>query len=611
LRLRVLAVKSDTGSFNFSKTPMKTITAIIILCITAITNHAAILTVKTDGSGNFTIIQQAYLAAASGDTILVYPGTYFENLDLNIPGKNITIASLYLTTQDAAYIHITVINGSQSGSCIAVRETGQALVVIDGFTITNGSGFLPSFIGGGFYLLNANCHVRDCFIQENNAHYGGGIFASNSNVFLSGTTIRFNHTHLTAGALHIITNSVVTFDTAHLNNVYLNYSAHGSEIYKSHTAPPLHVVVDTFTVQYPDHFHVISSDNLGNYMDDITFDILNPKIYPVLNDLYVDPVNGLNSNSGLMPSEALKTVSYAYQLIMPDSVNTNTIYLLEGVYAPSLNGEKFPLSLRSFVHLEGQGQENTIFDAEQLSYFALANSYSKNISIGKISFINGYGQHYHVAGNRRPGFYFRLHSENIHFYDFIYTNGDGRVPVFNFELGDKVYIKNGIIDQVIPGAFAFAADWKEPAIIRTENLVIKNVEPVTWAGITIGSGIFLIGKSSVANSIKGHLINTQISDCDFEVDPDWGPRQGSALNISANANIDLVNSNIANTITQGPLTYAIEISDGSTLSIYNSIVYSNWQFQIALGSNNLNQSHYSEHFILEYRGWSGKHIQLV
>ena len=570
---------------------MKTLTTIIILCIAAITSHAAIITVKTDGSGNFTSIQQAYLAAAAGDTILVYSGTYYENLDLNIPGKNITIASLYFTTQDASYISGTIINGSQSGSCITVRETGQGLVVFCGFTVTNGSGFLPGFTGGGFYLLNAYCHVRDCFIQENSAHYGGGIFASNSNVFLSASTIRHNQAHLSSGALHIIANAVFTFDTLNLNNIYLNYSSSATEIYKSMYAPPLHVVVDTFTVQHPDHFHIISSDNLGNYMDDITIEILNPKIDPVLADLYVDPVIGSDSNSGLTTSEALKTVSYAYQLIMPDSINTNTIHLLEGVYAPSVNGEKFPLSLRSFVHLEGQGQENTIFDAEQLSYFAWANSYSKNISIGKISFINGYGQHYYVAGGRRPGFYFRLHSENIRFHDFIYTNGEGRVPVFNFELGDNVYIRNGIIDQVMGGAFAFAADWKEPAIIRTENLVIKNVEPVTWAGITVGSGIFLIGKSSVANSIKGHLINTQISDCDFEVDPDWGPRQGSALNISANANIDLVNSSIGNNITLGPLTYAIEISDGSTLSIYNSIVYSNWQFQIALGSSNFNQSH--------------------
>jgi len=565
---------------------MKTITAIIILCITAITSQADIITVKTDGTGNFTSIQQAYLAAASGDTILVYPGTYYENLDLNIPGKNITIASLYLTTQDAAYIHSTVINGSQSGSCIAVRETGQAMVVIDGFTITNGSGFLPGFTGGGFYFLNTNCHLINCLIQENSAHYGGGIYASYSNVYLSGTTIRYNHSHFSAGALHIISNTVFTFDAISRNNIYLNHSAHGTEIYKSHTAPPLHVVVDTFTVLYPDHFHIISSDNLGNYMDDITIEILNPKIDPVLADLYVDPVIGSDSNSGLEPSEALKTVSYAYQLIMPDSINTNTIHLLEGVYAPSVNGEKFPLSLRSFVHLEGQGQENTIFDAEQLSYFSFANSYSKNIAIGKISFINGYGQHYYQGGSRRSGFYFRLHSENIHFYDFMFANAEGRVAAFLFELGDKIYFKNGIINQVIGGGgIRFSADWKEPALIRIENMLIRNIEPVYYIGIPFGVGIMLSGKFSVINSLKGSIINTQISDCNLEVDPDWGPRQAKTLSILENANIDLVNLTIANNITLGALTHAIRIYDGVVLNTFNSIVSFNWQFQIVLGRN--------------------------
>lgn len=589
LRLRDFAViKMIQTLFNLSEANMKTILIITILFLAAISGNAAVITVKTDGTGNFTNIQQAYLAAFSGDTILVYPGTYHENLDLNNAGKNITIASLYLTTQDAAYIHSTVINGSQSGSCIAVRETGQALIVINGFTVTNGSGFLPGFTGGGFYFLNTNCHINNCYIQENSAHYGGGIFASNSNVYLSGTTIRYNHTHMSAGALHIISNSVFTFDTANRNNVYLNYSAHGTEIYKSHTAPPLHVVVDTFTVLSPDHFHIISSDNLGNYLDDITIEILNPKIDPVLADLYVDPVNGSDNNSGLVPSEALKTVSYAYQLIMPDSINTNTIHLLEGVYAPSVNGEKFPLSLRSFVHLEGQGHEYTVFDAEQLSYFAWANSYSKNIAIGKISFINGYGQHYYQGGSRRSGFYFRLHSENIHFYDFMFANAEGRVAAFVFELGDKIYFNNGLIDQVVGGGgIRFSADWKEPALTRIENLLIRNIEPVYNIGIPFGVGILLSGKSSVINSLKGTIINTQISDCDFDVDPDWGPRQAKTLCISTNANIDLVNLTIGNNITLGTLTHAIRIFNGVVLNTYNSIVLNNWQFQIVLGRNNL------------------------
>jgi len=51
----------------------------------------AVYTVKTDGTGDYTTIQAAINATASGDTVLVYPGTYTENIDY--VGKNLVIQS--------------------------------------------------------------------------------------------------------------------------------------------------------------------------------------------------------------------------------------------------------------------------------------------------------------------------------------------------------------------------------------------------------------------------------------------------------------------------------------------------------------------------------------
>lgn len=47
-------------------------------------------------------IQAGIDASTNGDTVLVQPGTNYENINYN--GKNITVASLFLTTQDTTYI---------------------------------------------------------------------------------------------------------------------------------------------------------------------------------------------------------------------------------------------------------------------------------------------------------------------------------------------------------------------------------------------------------------------------------------------------------------------------------------------------------------------------
>ena len=38
--------------------------------------------VKKDGTGDYTTIQAAVTAASSGDSIVVYPGTYNENITI-------------------------------------------------------------------------------------------------------------------------------------------------------------------------------------------------------------------------------------------------------------------------------------------------------------------------------------------------------------------------------------------------------------------------------------------------------------------------------------------------------------------------------------------------
>ncbi len=43
--------------------------------------HSQVITVKQDGSGDYSSIQQAIDAASDADTVLVWPGSYQENID--------------------------------------------------------------------------------------------------------------------------------------------------------------------------------------------------------------------------------------------------------------------------------------------------------------------------------------------------------------------------------------------------------------------------------------------------------------------------------------------------------------------------------------------------
>ncbi len=98
---------------------------------------AEIIEVKQDGTGDFTTIQEGINASADTDTVLVYPGTYCENINYN--GKNITVASLEMITGDEQYISSTIIDGQRLTSCVSLISS-EIDAVLRGLTITNGQG---------------------------------------------------------------------------------------------------------------------------------------------------------------------------------------------------------------------------------------------------------------------------------------------------------------------------------------------------------------------------------------------------------------------------------------------------------------------------------------
>ena len=91
---------------------MKTIYFVLVFFLFSTCLFSTIINVPADQP----TIQAGIDAAVDADTVLVQPGTYVENINYN--GKNITVASLFLTTQDTTYISQTIIDGNQTGSVV-------------------------------------------------------------------------------------------------------------------------------------------------------------------------------------------------------------------------------------------------------------------------------------------------------------------------------------------------------------------------------------------------------------------------------------------------------------------------------------------------------------
>lgn len=129
-------------------------------------------------------IQGGINGAMYGDTVLVQPGIYTENIDFL--GKDIVVGSLFLTTGDTSNISQTIIDGDANGSVVTFDSGETQDAVLCGFTIQNGSGsYIPAFgtiVGGGIIVMSSGATIEFNRIISNavnhEAGYGGGIMVA-------------------------------------------------------------------------------------------------------------------------------------------------------------------------------------------------------------------------------------------------------------------------------------------------------------------------------------------------------------------------------------------------------------------------------------------------
>ncbi len=223
----------------------KTVIVATVLIISPIWASATIINIPAD----YPAIQQGIDASVNGDTVLVQPGVYYENVNFN--GHNIVLGSVFLTTGDTSYIYTTIIDGDSAGVVIRLESNEDSTTAIMGLTIQNGfgDGFsggircshadpricnniivdnsttnLPYIgFGGAISGVYSSLLIKDNIIESNFAGYmGGGIYLDFANAEITGNTIIGNYGSLSGGGIYS--------DRSHvniLNNYISNNTAGG------------------------------------------------------------------------------------------------------------------------------------------------------------------------------------------------------------------------------------------------------------------------------------------------------------------------------------------------------------------------------------------------
>ncbi len=207
------------------------ILTIVTLCALGLGAASAQTTLNVP-SASYPTIQSAVNATMPGDVVIVGPGIYVENIVF--PPRDFQLIG--------AGMGQSIIDGGANGSCMSFTQGPVTnAMVIDGFTLRNGSGDLALLdftyrrFGGGVYINNPLAlsgpsiapTFKNCEITQNTSYHAAGIFIR------FGGDVVFENCH--------IRNNTVTSINIHSIAIQTEYGATNPKfidcVIENHTAP--------------------------------------------------------------------------------------------------------------------------------------------------------------------------------------------------------------------------------------------------------------------------------------------------------------------------------------------------------------------------------------
>jgi hypothetical protein len=179
-------------------------------------------------------IQSAINVADIGDTVLVAPGIYVENI--NFRGKAITVRS-ESRPQD------TIIDGGNANSVVSFTSGERRDSVLNGFTLQNGIRLQGLTEGGGIMVVGSSPTITNNVIRNNHSCGGAGIGIASGSPLIQLNTITGNVNNLCVGGVGVGISVRGASSAEILDNVISDnassFSSNGGGIFLFSTGTPI------------------------------------------------------------------------------------------------------------------------------------------------------------------------------------------------------------------------------------------------------------------------------------------------------------------------------------------------------------------------------------